>query len=482
MTAGHPVPVPVTALLDRDGHILSADEPLLRLQIEAGGQADGTLALPALASLVRLALRLRVPLSRAVELARAGTDISLWVQVRPEGDWLRLTIVEWQERSPRPVPSRAATLRSVAGWEGGPGWFWQVDERMRFRKTEAEATIVGHSVPQAAQAFTAYFVLDVDGSDTAMPFIEALAQRADFVDQVAHLQSEPGVRYRISGSPMFDPAGAFTGYCGRAARIEGQAVPSWPLPNADRSTAPLSDYEAQAAELFGPALGRRLDQALRQPLGRIIANAGTISDRVEGPLRQDYVNYATDIAAAGRHLLGLVDDLADLQAIERPEFAPITEEVDLAELARRAAGLLNIRAEARQVRIQTPAADERLFARAEYRRVLQILVNLIGNAVRHSPPESTIWVRIDDEHGRAKVIVADQGGGIDPADHSRVFERFERLGNNDGEGSGLGLYISRKLARAMGGEVVLDSALGRGARFTLDLPAWEARSNGVRAS
>ena len=76
------------------------------------------------------------------------------------------------------------------------------------------------------------------------------------------------------------------------------------------------------------------------------------------------------------------------------------------------------------------------------------------------------------EDGRARLIVADQGGGIAEADHERIFERFERLGLSGGEGSGLGLYISRKLARAMGGDLTVDSAPGQGARFTLDLPVW----------
>jgi signal transduction histidine kinase len=154
--------------------------------------------------------------------------------------------------------------------------------------------------------------------------------------------------------------------------------------------------------------------------------------------------------------------------------------VDLSEIARRAAGLLNIRAEARRITIQPPAADESLIARAEYRRVLQILVNLVGNAVRHSPEDSTIWIRLDEVDGRSRVIVADQGNGVDPDHHDRIFERFERLGNTDGSGSGLGLYISRKLARAMGGDVTVESALGRGARFTLDLPAWNSSRGDTR--
>jgi signal transduction histidine kinase len=69
------------------------------------------------------------------------------------------------------------------------------------------------------------------------------------------------------------------------------------------------------------------------------------------------------------------------------------------------------------------------------------------------------------------VAVIDQGAGIDPADRERIFDKFERLGRDDSGGSGLGLYISRRLARAMGGDIVIGSAPGEGARFILSLPA-----------
>jgi len=378
---------------------------------------------------------------------------------------MSLSIVDWQTRSPRPLPPEVASLRSALSGESVKGWSWQIDAHLRFRQADQDEVALGHAPPHVGETLTAYFQLDVLGG-TAMPLLEALALRAPFRDQFASLRAEPDVQYQISGEPLFDTGGSLMGYRGRAVRVEPDLPEPAPPPARD-------DAEAQVLNLFGPDLGRRLDQALRLPLGRIIANASTISSQLEGPLRQDYVDYASDIAAAGRHLLGLVDDLADLQAIERPDFTAAKEEVDLADLGRRAAGLLNVKANGRRVRIETPALGEKAPARAEYRRVLQILVNLIANAVRHAPEDSTIWIRVELEDGRARVLVADQGSGIDPADHERIFDRFERLGLS-GEGSGLGLYISRRLARAMDGELVVDSALGQGARFLLDLPAWDS--------
>jgi signal transduction histidine kinase len=170
-------------------------------------------------------------------------------------------------------------------------------------------------------------------------------------------------------------------------------------------------------------------------------------------------------------LLGLVDDLIDLQAVERPDFRIEAESIDLADIARRAAGLLGVRARDRSVKIDPPASDEALPVRGDFRRALQIMVNLVGNAVRYSPEGSSVWVRCEEEGDLAAVIVADQGKGIDPADHDRIFAKFERVDQSEPGGSGLGLYISRQLARAMGGDITVDSAPGQGARFVLTLPS-----------
>ena len=461
---------PIEAMLDGDGRIIRADTQLAQLQADAGGEAHGCLAPPALAALVRLAARLRIPISRAVQAAQGEADVHMWVQIRPREDGFALSIVDWQVRAPRALPPSFGTLRGKGLAPPEPGWAWQVDAHLRFRGAEAgeSAPAMDHAPPVVGEPLTAYFRLDAVIADdvSPMPLVEALALRLPFHGQHARLRSDPAIDYRISGEPLFDTDGDLMGYRGRAVPVEA-------APAAEESARPVAPApSADVRHIFSPALGRRLDEALRQPIGRIIANASTINTQMEGPLREDYVTYAGDIAAAGRHLLELVDDLADLQAIERPGFVTAREEVDLADLARRAAGLLIVKASARNIRIQTPALGETALARGEYRRVLQILVNLIGNAVRHSPDGSIIWARIDVEDGRARLIVADQGGGIAESDHERIFERFERLGLSGGEGSGLGLYISRKLARAMGGDLTVDRAPGQGASFTLYLPIW----------
>lgn len=464
---------PLTAEFTADGRIVRADPVFHDLHADAGGKAGETIAVPQIAALVQLAARMGTPLSRPVLIAREDADIDLWVHLYPiNKSNVKLAVADWQER-PRKQMVEGPVMDSVTVF-AAPGWDWQIDATLAFVVADDRDARVSHDMPRLGAAFDDYFQL-LEGSDEhRMPMLRAIATRQAFFGQHARLRSDPSVTYRLCGVPHLDALGRLGGYRGKAERVDDAGQPD--AEAADRYQ--LADADGPAAlsvptSAFASDLAKRVDHALRLPLGRIIANADTISGQLEGPLRQDYADYASDIASAGRHLLELIEDLADLEAIERPDFAPAQEEVDLCDLARRAAGLLAVKASDRGIRIEAPMADEHAPARAEYRRVLQILVNLVGNAVRYSPDGSKIWLRADVDDRCATIVVADQGGGIDAADHDRVFERFERLGQTDAAGSGLGLYISRRLARAMSGNIEIDSALGQGARLTLRLPRWE---------
>jgi signal transduction histidine kinase len=301
----------------------------------------------------------------------------------------------------------------------------------------------------------------IEETEGELPILTGLAGKRRFDHQIVELREGRGGRYRLAAVPLIDGRGRFAGFRGSATRIEGGAVA------VERdATEPLPAAMSEP----GGAFGRRLDEALRAPLARIIADAETIGGQSDGPIRGDYAGYAEDIASAGRHLLSLVDDLVDLQAIERPDFRPEAEEIDLADVARRAAGLLAVRAADKGIRIDVPAASDTLLTAGEFKRSLQIVVNLLTNAIRHSPDAGQIWIRTDREGDVGALIVCDQGKGIASEDQARIFDKFERLDPADGAGTGLGLYIARRLARAMGGDLAVDSAPGQGARFTFTLP------------
>lgn len=433
------------AVVAGDGRLLSADPVLDRLNARAGGEMGGALAVPQLATIARLARRLGIVVSRGVLVADEEADLELWVRAQPEGEGVRLAVSGWRE-TPAWRPAKPPTpIAPDADWR------WETDTALRLTFVSLEAAMQAglDAFALLGQPLTGLFALDAqDGG--ALPILDALAHRRGFEDQPARIRTT-GRHVVLSADVRRDDAGAFAGLIGAARMVDVE---------------PSAPAEALPASFTGG-----LDKALRKPLARIVANADSINAQADGPIAPDYADYAADIANAGRHLLALVDDLVDLQAIERSDFALSGEPVDLADVARRAAGLLSVRAGQAEVAIERPGADAACSARGDFRRALQIVVNLIGNALRYSPKGATVAVTVRHEDGRALLTVADQGKGIATGDQARIFDKFERVDPSEVGGNGLGLYIARRLARAMGGDLSVESAPGEGARFTLSLPA-----------
>nr|WP_261293067.1 ATP-binding protein [Sphingomonas hylomeconis] len=443
----------VRGRIDPHGRLVEAEQRLIDLNQRAGGRLGEPIAIPQIATLARLAARLGILISRGVVAGDGDGDVDLWVKADPDAHGVRLEISGWRLRAAW-RPAGTDHDRDGDFVRSGADWLWESDAALRltFLSPTAGSRFGFDAAEMLGQPLTRLFVLGED-MEGAFPILGGLAMRQRFDDQRATIRGT-NHKVRLAAIPRTDRIGIFAGFIGAAHMIESPPEP-----------APFPPEEGLPG-----AFAVRLDAALRTPLGRIIANADSINAQSEGPLRQDYADYAADIASAGRHLMGLVDDLVDLQAIERPDFAVLAEALDLADVTRRAAGLLSVRAGEANVRIDKPAPDEELPASGEFRRALQVLVNLIGNAVRYSPEGGMVWIRTEREGDLAAVIVADQGKGIAQEDQARIFEKFERVDPREPGGSGLGLYIARRLARAMGGDITVDSAPGQGARFVFTLP------------
>lgn len=434
------------ATVDAEGRLVAADPAIAALNRRAGGGERAAVAVPALATVARLARRLGIVVSRGIVVADEEHDLQLWVRAQPEGDAVRLAVSGWQERRATRLPQ---TSRGEADFlVAGADWRWETDAALRltFVSIDAGARHGFDALAMLGEPLTRLFVLGDDGD---LPILDALARRRAFEAQPAAVRGS-GTNVILSASVRHDSKGAFAGFVGAVT----PAAP--PVPAA----SPLSQ---------GFTLG--LDRALRRPLGRIIGHADSINAQADGPVVPAYADYAADIASAGRHLLGLVDDLVDMQAIERPDFAPPAERIDLTDVARRAAGILRVRASDSGVRIAAPETGAMLLAVGDFRRALQILVNLVGNAVRYAPVGSTVAVTVRPAGAFVEASVADAGKGIASADQARMFDKFARVDVSEPGGNGLGLYISRRLARAMGGDLIVASAPGEGARFTLTLPS-----------
>lgn len=460
----------VRAFMAADGRLVSADAELLRLQEAAGGNLGSSLVLPALDRLARLSLRLHAPIERPVVMADERNEFIAHGRFFPESGGIRIELVDWLARPLTPVdsptPPEALPRRIVP-----PGVVqWACDIRLRLVMVQADAAWGLAERGWLARPMSELFHL-VPDDDGQFALLGGLSAQADFAGQAARMAVGPahGAILQLHARAMRDEAGVFTGFFGEAVPAGfGQLPPEVANPEQEGVIgAPTNLLGSLDTRTFA----MKVDSALRRPLGRIVANAETISAQLQGPIRADYARYASDIALAGRHLLDLVDDLADLQAVDRDNFTIASEPVDLADVARRAAGLLAVKARESGQRIVAPQMDEHALATGEFRRVLQILLNLVGNAIRYGPDGGQVWLCVDSGEGQVSITVADQGPGISLENQARLFTKFERLGRTDAGGSGLGLYISRRLALAMGGDISVDSAPGQGARFTLTLPA-----------
>jgi signal transduction histidine kinase len=432
---------PVTGRIDREGRLTQADPPLLRLQQEAGSKLGAPLALPQLAAVARSAMKLGVPLSRAVLAASAEQDLDLWVRAEPDAEGATLTIEGWKARPPSPPRLTLVGSEPMHEEAEASAPTFTTDGELKITYfDELLASRLGIDAAKAiGQPLTRHFLLG-DNGDGVMPLLTSLVNRQDFAGQRARVRGNGDTEVELSGSALRYPGDAFGGYQ-ITVMFEGSA-------------------EVSAVAAFDPAL----DEALRTPLDRIIAAAERIVDRSEGPLRSDYAAYAGDIAAAGKHLLSVIRTMTEQEA------AKVEGQFDMAEAVSSAIQLIQPRADERTVHIELVGADQPLPANGESQGVVQILVNLLGNAVRHSPEGGTVVAIAERRESQIAVTIADEGSGIAEADQERIFERYERADDTPG-GIGLGLAISRRLARSMGGDIQLQSAPGAGARFTLVLPS-----------
>ncbi len=453
-------------ITDERDHLLSADAPLAQLQERCGGTLPGTLAIPELLEQVQHARRIGLRIARQFSAYDGEDLVSGFVRIRPRGieagGGCELLVESWQ-RAPAPF----------AGSHALAGYLDAID------RANAEIALR----LDARQRIQTIGLMSADAADLARA-IETAPGRlwSELVDlqdvshhQPLHWRLLDGARCCVPGSQrqwrvrMIPTAehGARREPLGfELLLIADEALPAGtaPLHGGDTGIAP-------ADRLFG----RTLTPALRRPLARIIANAETIRARLAGPLQHDYCDYAATIASAGHHLSAMLDDLADLEVVEAEGFTTIAEEVDLVDAAHKAVGILGVRAHDKQISLAVEGTPGTVIAEAEFRRVLQILINLISNAIAYSPAGSA--VRISAGHspaGRALLTVSDQGPGVTAEQAQRIFKKFERLGRDSAggtdSGSGLGLYISRRLAQAMKGDLTLASTPGEGAVFVLDLP------------
>lgn len=232
----------------------------------------------------------------------------------------------------------------------------------------------------------------------------------------------------------------------------------------------------EANRLKGEFLAN-VSHELRTPLVSIIGFAELLRDAWENPQtdRSRLGRFTENILVSGRNLLELINDLLDLTRIEAGRLELHLSEFSMESLCDDMLDFVRPLADKRRQSLRLEKAGESRMVRSDSGRIKQILYNLLSNAIKFTPEEGTITLRLEfDPADRVRLTVRDSGPGIPPDKHAVIFEKFRQLDastTREYEGSGLGLAITRELVRILGGTIGLDSDVGKGASFTVDLPA-----------
>jgi signal transduction histidine kinase len=221
-----------------------------------------------------------------------------------------------------------------------------------------------------------------------------------------------------------------------------------------------------------------MSHELRTPLNAIIGFSEVLAEKMFGDVNVKQAEYLQDILESGRHLLSLINDILDLSKIEAGHMELEPADFDLPSAIDNALTLVRERATRRGITLGR-TIDERLgIVRGDERKVKQVLLNLLSNALKFTPEGGQIDITARLHDDRAEVSVADTGIGIAPTDQDTVFEEFRQVGTADkkAEGTGLGLALSRKFIELHGGKIWVQSEVGHGSTFTFTLPVrpWPA--------
>ena len=243
----------------------------------------------------------------------------------------------------------------------------------------------------------------------------------------------------------------------------------------EKRRAEAAIQEAAVARAENAAKTRFLagmSHELRTPLNAVLGFAQLLRRQDAGNLNDRQARYVNNIVTSGQQLLALVNDLLDMAKVEAGEMDVSVEAVAVQACVDDVLAQMAPLAVAAQVELAARRTLPGALVSADERRLRQILLNLVSNAVKFTAAGGRVGVDCSRSDGHVEIAVADTGIGIAQADQETIFQAFKRVGSRtkDVQGTGLGLALSRRLIEAMNGTISVRSVPGRGSTFTVTLP------------
>lgn len=411
------------------------------------------------------------------EMAQADTKTSVWIQwsIHKDGDYLYalghdITSAKNNENAllrREQELSEAQALANMGHWRWNVGsetieWSDQIYKIFGVTRDEFVPTLDN----------TNGLLHKRDIGRMMQAFQRAIIEQNNYDLDFRVVRSDGSIRYvRCEGRCELDADGDAIALYGVMQDITEQTEHEMQLREAKESAEQA--YAAKSRFLAN------MSHELRTPLNAIIGFSDMIQRQMLGPLGSEkYVDYATSIKDSGEHLLDLITDILDMSKIEAGKYDLDIEEIQLGQVINTAVRMIESRAQEGVLTLDNKIQSEGPIVSADRRAVMQILLNVLSNAVKFTEPGGTITITCEEFENHVSVKIADTGIGIPANKLNAVMRPFEQVSTaftRNHEGSGLGLAITKELAELHGGLLNLESTVGSGTTATLRLPRHATR-------